>query len=99
MSSITARTNCWTGPRFGPALKRIVQFKRAGTLRLSGQTDSGQLVSENAVAEGSRLGNKTNKPGQRRTIAVLSGVPERSIFPALLRGPLAKRRDSTRFSV
>ena len=48
--------NLWTGPRFGPALKRIVRLKRAGALRFSGQTDSGQLVSVKSAGDGPRLG-------------------------------------------
>lgn len=94
-----AHTNCWTGPRFGPASKRIFRFKGAGTLRISGQTDSGQLVFVKSAADGPRLANKTNKSGQRRTVGVLSGVPEGPISPAFLRGPFAKRRDSARFGV
>ena len=44
-SSCSGRPNYQTGPRFGPALKRIARFKRAGDLRIFRQTHSGQLVS------------------------------------------------------
>jgi hypothetical protein len=74
-------------------LKRIFWFKPAGALRISGQTDSGQLVSEKSAADGPRRANKTNKPGQRRTVAVLTGVPETQGLPAILQGPFTKKHD------
>ena len=68
-------------------------------LRIFMQTESGQLVSEKSAVDGPRLANRTNKPGRRRTAAVLSGVPERQDLAVFLRDRFAKSRDSARFAV
>ncbi len=84
-------------PAIGPALKRIVRFKRACDLRFSGQTHSGQLVSGKSAADGPPKANTTNNPntrGQHRTSGVLFGVPERPGLPALFQGLLSKKRDA-----
>jgi hypothetical protein len=79
--------NIRAGPAFRPSLEGIVRFKRAGALRLLGQTHFGQLVSEKPAAEDARRADKPdnseqlrttpNNAEQRRTSGVLSGVPER----------------------
>ncbi|MDP1961522.1 MAG: hypothetical protein Q8K93_04895 [Reyranella sp.] len=53
-------TNFQTVPMIRPALKRIVSFKRAAALRISGQTDLGQVVSEKSDADGPRRANNPN---------------------------------------